>query len=271
MVSPKWSREILAMTLPDSLSDPTTFVRIAIAFYVLGLLLRDQLKLRLSLLAGGGFYLLYYLSAGDAPMWDAALGSLLMLCANLFGLCSLLLSRLSYSLTPEERAALSALGPVEPGQLRGLMRAGRIETLAAPATATRQGARPDRLWWVIDGAPRIEKDGAVFIGAPQAFVGEVSWMLGGPASATVTLPAGTRCVSWDRRALDRRLRRRPRLAEALHAMIGMDMARKVAASGGPGGAPVRVAEGGAGDGAEGSAWGLSPAAGRPGTGGVQAA
>ena len=220
------------MTLPETIADPDIYVRIAIALYVLGLLLRDQLKLRLALLAGGAFYILYYLSVGDAPMWDAALGSALMLCANLYGLCSLLLSRLSFSLTPEERAALGVLGPVEPGLLRGLMRQGRRQVLEEPLIATRQGARPDRLWWVIEGAPRIEKDGAVFTGAPQSFVGEASWMLGGPASATVTLPAGTHCISWDRKALARRLRRRPRQAEAMHAMIGMDMARKVAASGG---------------------------------------
>ncbi|MGG7566268.1 cyclic nucleotide-binding domain-containing protein [Rhodovulum sp. DZ06] len=213
-----------------AIDDPRLFVRLAIALYITGLLLRNQVHLRVSILAGSFCYIMYYMTGQATPQWDAAFGSMLIVTANLYGLGTLLLSRLALGMREDERAMLSVLGPVEPGLLRRLVRMGETMETREEITLTRQGERPERLWWIIEGRAGVEKDGKRFTIDPQVFVGEVSWMLGGPATATVTLPPGARCVSWDRSALRRRLGRRPRLEEAMHAMIGMDMARKVARS-----------------------------------------
>jgi len=49
----------------------TVFVQLALLFYVLGFLTRNELYLRVWLLTGTGFYILYYYFVTDVPLWDA--------------------------------------------------------------------------------------------------------------------------------------------------------------------------------------------------------
>ena len=87
----------------------------------------------------------------------------------------------------------------------------------------------DRLYYVLDGDITIDKTGRdPFTIGPRTFIGEVAFLLPRPASATVTVAAGARYVSWDRAALRRLQLRTPSLAFALSAVLNRDMAAKVA-------------------------------------------
>ena len=75
---------------------PANLVYVAAGAQVLGYLFRDQVKLRLLLLFGTLFYVLYYALAALEPLWDAIIASSVLGLANLVGLSSLLTSRLSF-------------------------------------------------------------------------------------------------------------------------------------------------------------------------------
>lgn len=212
----------------------SSLVHLAILCYVLGFLCRDQIALRATVLTGTCFYLAYYYLIETGPLWDALIGSMLIGVANLIGLISLIYSRMPLGMPEHQRSIFEALGALEPGVFRALMRIARHETSSGDDRLTREGETPDSLFFVMSGRPRIAKCAGWFDVDAGCFIGEVSWMLDAPASATVTLPAGARYIAWPRDKLDRLIRRSPRVRQALEAMIAHDMARKVAAArGGP--------------------------------------
>ncbi len=65
-------------------------------------------------------------------------------------------------------------------------------------------------------------------------VGEMSFVAGGPASATVTVVEPTRMLSWNKEDLRRLRMRRPSLRFALDAVIGADLSRKLRGGSEPG-------------------------------------
>ncbi len=217
------------MHLPAYHFSQASLVHIAVLFYAVGFLCRDQIALRCSVLTGSCFYLAYYRFVDGGPLWDAFAGSMLIASANLAGLLSLIHSRMAFTIPRADRPLHQALGALEPGIFRQLLRLGVRREAAAGTPLTREGETPDELFFVLSGRPVVRKAGASFEIDPLCFVGEVSWMLGTPASATVELPEGATYLAWPRVRLDRLMRRRPRAKQALEALIARDMARKVAA------------------------------------------
>ena len=208
---------------------PGNVVYLAAATQAAGLLLRAQLLLRLLLLAGSGFYLTYYALATATPLWEAIAAEALIAAANGFGLAMLLLSRSRWLIPADQVELYDMLGELEPGEFKTLMRYGQIRTLDEAEVLTVEGKVPDRLVYVIDGAVEIEKGGTRFEIPPRHFIGEISLVLDTLASATTRAPAGAQIVEWPRARLVRGMRRHHRLKLAVEALIGKDMARKVAA------------------------------------------
>ena len=89
---------------------------------------------------------------------------------------------------------------------------------------------PDRLFYVLSGEVIIDKDGDRFSAGPKVFVGEISMILGTAASASVSLGKGVEIMEWDRNALFKAMAAKDSFRVAVEAIIGKDMAQKVAAS-----------------------------------------
>lgn len=212
----------------------TTFVHLATAAQVIGLLVTRQLILRLMVLTGSALFVVYYYTHLGQPQWDAIVGSSLIGLANLVGLMVLLYSRIPIGMRGENRLLFEAIGGLEPGQFRKLMRVGRMVQSPEPVVLTKEGEVPDQLFFVLKGRPLIEKDDYAFRIADRCFVGEVAFKLGCLASATATLPEGGMYVTWERTRLEALLARKPTLQQAFDALIARDMANKVALS-----APIR--------------------------------
>lgn len=202
----------------------------AITFYVVGFLFRNQIALRLLVICGSSCYIVYFSVAADQPLWAAMFGSSLIILANLFTLSGLLLSRAAFSVPRDLRHVRDAMGEIEPGLFRRLMRAGRLETLEVETVLTREGQRPTELFFVLSGRLRLHKRGGAIDLSEPCFIGEIAWLLGAPASATVTASPGAEIARWSVPSLRRAVGRSPRLDVALQALIAQDMARKVAAA-----------------------------------------
>ncbi|MEM1299419.1 MAG: hypothetical protein AAGH68_09065 [Pseudomonadota bacterium] len=211
-----------------------TFVHLATGAQMLGLLVTRQLVLRVLVLIGSALFVVYYYTHLGQPQWDAIVGSSLIGLANLVGLLALLYSRIPIGMRGENRLLFEAIGGLEPGQFRKLMRVGRMVQSPHPVTLTHEGEIPGQLFFVLQGRPRIEKDDYAFRISDRCFVGEVAFKLGCPASATASLPEGGMYVTWERTRLEALLAGSPMLKQAFDALISRDMANKVALS-----APIR--------------------------------
>lgn len=206
----------------------TAWIFIAGFLSIVGCLIINQLMLRLSLLGASLSYVAYYFIIGDTPLWSAIYTSALMLVANIIGIIALLSRNAQWNIPRAHADIYPAFGSVAPGDFRQLIKLARRYTLDAPQTATAQAAPLTSLYYIISGAPEVNKHGTSFQLPAGVFVGEVAYLLGQPSAATTTLPPGTEVLEWPLPALRRACRKSPRLQVALDAAISQDLARKVA-------------------------------------------
>lgn len=224
--------QAIPQSIPQLMADPSVLVFAAAGLHIVAYLCRDQAWLRCLLLVGTGVYIAYYWLAGPTPLWSAIATTSVVASANFYGLLLLLVSRSRWTLRRFDRRIYEMLKPVEPGQLRQLLRAGEVQEVTSPMLLTREGEAPSYLYFVIEGELRIRKAGTQFTVPCGCFIGEVALILGLPASATVEALPGSELIAWPRARLDRMMRRSLRLEQNLEALLARDMARKVASSSG---------------------------------------
>jgi hypothetical protein len=212
----------------DDLLARENIVHIGACLYLAGFLCRDQLMLRALIIAGDIIYILYFYFAPAVPLWGGIFWSVVFTLANVVMIGRILSDRSTHGMSEDDRALHGLLDTLTPGEFRRLMRAGHWHRASAPVTLTLEGQPLHQLAYVIDGTITIEKDGHRFAVAPPTFIGEVAFLIDRPASATVTVGAGARYVTWDTSRLRRVLVRSPALRIGLGAAFNRDMAEKVA-------------------------------------------
>lgn len=214
--------------LLDQLIEPGHLVFLAAAIQAVALLFQGQVRIRFFLLIGSMVYLTYYMIAADEPLWEAMVATLAMSAANIYGLAALLMANTVRSIPGDQIALFSMFGGVEPWEFRSLMRHGQIRRLTENEALTTLGEVPENLYFIIDAGIEIEQGHGRFRIPPGHFIGEVSLVLGTPASATTHVKAGTQLVEWPRERLIRKMARQPKLMVTVVSLLSRDMGRKVA-------------------------------------------
>jgi hypothetical protein len=205
-------------------------VHVAGLLQVGGYLSRDQLVLRFLLFAGSCFYVTYYFVSAATPLWEAILWSGVLMSANVYVMVVLFLDRRHRALTPDEQRLMAVFAALTPGHFRRLMKVANWVTAGEPTILTWEGKQPDSLFFVLDGDIVISKAERRFTVKPGVFIGEIAWLLGTPATATVELPLGARYVEWDTAHLRTLLARAPDLRVAFEGMLNRDLAGKLGKS-----------------------------------------
>ena len=206
------------------------FVHLALICYVSGLLTRDELWLRVLLLFGTAFYIIYYYFIGDTPLWDAILASLAIGVANLYVLIAILRERSTYGMSAEMLKLYERFSTLNPGQFRKIIAHAEIIEHDRPAELCHEGAPQTNLYLVADGHVTVARNGQMFEVGAGNFVGEISFLIGTPATATVNTTKGARIATWDRKRLETLLARKPEIDHAFRALINTDVARKLSLS-----------------------------------------
>lgn len=202
----------------------------ALSFGVMGFLARDELLLRLLMLAASALYLVYYYNVASVPLWDAILANAILATVNIAVIAVVVLERTTFYMTKDTEVLFRQFPMLTPGQFRRLLKAAREVEVAEPLGLTRAGAPVDRLWYVHDGTLRICKGGRESRVEAAMFVGELAFLTGAPASASVLAEPGARVLEWDAAELRRLIRKSPKLNIALQAQFNADLVRKVTQS-----------------------------------------
>lgn len=205
-----------------------TLVYVALAFGLLGFVARDELRLRLLMLCASAMYLLYYGFVNETPLWDPILANGALAAVNVTMIGIVVMERSTLFMSAPDTALYRRFPLMTPGQFRRLKRLARESS--GPATLCKQTAPITSLHYIREGVAHGVKDGQSFSLPPHCFVGEVGFVTGRPASATVTIAEGTRVLSWTHADLSRAFERMPSLRIALMAQLNADMAHKVAGS-----------------------------------------
>jgi CRP-like cAMP-binding protein len=203
-------------------------VHLAALSQVCGYLMRDQLALRVLLLIGTTLYAAYYVLYPDRPLWDAIFWSVVMGASNLWVIRAIVHDRRTHDMTEQEERLFRAFHKLTPGEFRRLMQKATFRVALKETILTEEGSFPDRLFFVMEGTVLIKKGSRAFTYMPGTFIGELSMLTEQPASATVSLPAGGRYVTWDRAELNTLLSKSPSIRLALESLLNRDMAAKLA-------------------------------------------
>lgn len=214
----------------DDWSPTALLVHAAALTYVIGFLVRDQLKLRLLLQVGSAFYIAYYYLAPETPLWDAIAWTVVMFAANAYTINRILSDRRTSKFDEEDLVVFSALRTIGPGDFRRLMSKAHKESASVETTLTEEGAVPRNLWFLISGAAHVDKGGMQRTIPAPLFIGEVAYLLNQPASATVTLTKDSRYARWPSDDLRVLATKHDALGAALESALSRDLAVKVAAS-----------------------------------------
>lgn len=115
-----------------------------------------------------------------------------------------------------------------PFEFMKLMRIARWEKAAPGAALATAGATVPDLMLIYNGAAEVALPGG---GTRRlrdgAFIGELSFVRGGAASATVSAVEPTRYLAWSKPALRELLHRNPAMRSAMQTVISEDLTRKL--------------------------------------------
>lgn len=194
-------------------------------------LVTNMLWLRVLAIVGLVAESVYFYVAGSGSLWVAIGWSAVFLVINGVQLLRLLRERRATQLQPDERLLKDGVfAPLSLPAFRRLMRAGRWQVLPAGAPLTEQLKPVAQLSVLAQGQASVVVDGKLVAGVHAGgIVGEMSFLSGAPASATVTVTQAARVFSVDSATLQALLDRDDELQAQFHRALGAELAGKVLA------------------------------------------
>ncbi|MGC1504808.1 MAG: hypothetical protein WA782_11805 [Sulfitobacter sp.] len=214
----------------DYLLSPASFVHIATLCYVLGLLTRKELVLRVFILTGTVFYILYYYHVADHPLWEAIFASILIGSANLPVIWRIFRERSTWGMSDEMLSLFRSFPNLNPGQFRTMMKNAEIMHDCPETVLLEEGVVSGKLFLSITNGFVVMRGTQHAEIGPRNFLGEISFLLAGPATADVVARKGSSYVVWEARDLRQIMAHKPAMANAITVLLNKDIARKLAGS-----------------------------------------
>lgn len=209
-----------------SVAGHLSFGLTAFSFYV-----RDMLVLRClaiaSCLVGIGYN--YWLPAG--PLWLVIFWLTVFIGINGTRIAGIVMARRAVSFSPEEAELFDTIfREFTPVEFMKLLRIGEWRDVKEGHRFSVQGQNQRGLKLLYNGEVVVERDGAEIARARDgAMLGEMAFIQGGPATATVTASRPCRYLFWDGPELRALLNRNPTMDVAMKHVFSMDLTRKLAA------------------------------------------
>lgn len=194
------------------------------------LFLTNIFWLRVFLILSFLFQIVYF-SLSDTPLYTGIAYNVVFILINLYRLVSLQKARRLVDAAtggPLLRAELTGL---DDEHIATLIEFGEAFELPKGAPLTVEGEAVDAVYLIQAGRAVVEAGGAK-VGSlgPGEFVGEVSFLTGIAATATVRAETDLSVIALDSARLKAAGEADPVLSAAIHAVIGRELARKLAAS-----------------------------------------
>jgi CRP-like cAMP-binding protein len=191
--------------------------------------LTSMFWLRVLACVGLFFEIAYYTTVGSR-MWVGIAWDVVFICINLFQLSLIFKDRFSLRLDLSEGAILRrAFGGLDDAQLARLLRAGAWRTFDAGSEMTRAGAPVASLCLIQQGHAEVLVDGrTIACLRPGDFVGEIAFLTGVNATATVKATEPLRALVLERGKLAKLCSADGEIATAVYQILGSGLAQKFA-------------------------------------------
>lgn len=192
-------------------------------------LLKDILWLRLltilSCIAGIAFN--YYVPA--TPLWTVIYWNLLFAAINIVQIAIIIRERSGISFTDEEKELYQTLFKhFAPFEFMKLMRIAKWSVANSGDILAYEQQPIDLVMLIYNGRALVTSKGVEVARLKDGnFIGEVSFITGGVASATVSVLEPTRYVSWSKKDIKSLLQRNPSMATAMQGVFSTDLSKKL--------------------------------------------
>jgi hypothetical protein len=193
-------------------------------------LLKDILWLRfLSILAClAGITFNYHVPA--TPLWSVIYWNILFIVINVVQIVVIIKERSGIEFTDEEKELHDTLFKnFAPFEFMKLMRIGKWSEAKQGQTLAVEQQPLDSVMLIYNGRLSVEAKGKQVAQLKDGnFIGEVSYITGGAATATVRALEPTRYLSWLKTDITKLLNRNPSMRLAMQAMLSTDLSKKLA-------------------------------------------
>lgn len=186
--------------------------------------------LRVMAVVGLMLEILYFRLAGGGGLHVGIAWDVVFILINAYQIYRLVAERRSLaSLAEVQMLRQGALAGLDAVQLAALLKAGSWTDFEIGTTLTVEGQPVTQLFLICDGQASVTA-GRKHIATLHngAFVGEMAFLSGNPASATVTVERRTHAFVFDVRKLSVLARSNEAVAFEFHRVLGRDLARKLA-------------------------------------------
>ncbi len=201
-----------------------SFLLTGVSFYV-----RDMLLLRALAIISGLVGIMYNYLIPVGPLWLSIFWLSVFISINAVRIVGIVLDRRSINFNEEEAELLGTVFKnFSPVEFMKLMRIGEWRDAEIGEPLAKQGDLIGGLKLLYNGEVIVERDGAEVTRARDgAMIGEISFIQGGPATATVVAATPCRYVSWSGEELRKLLHRNPSMDMAMKHVFSLDMMRKL--------------------------------------------
>ncbi|WP_341861032.1 cyclic nucleotide-binding domain-containing protein [Gymnodinialimonas sp. 57CJ19] len=202
---------------------------VGLVFKLAGFAVRDEMWLRVLVVCGFICDAAYYFFRAD-PILPSVFSNIALLSINVVLIVAIVSERTTWRMSADDRQTFSHFSTLTPGQFRRLRKMVKAELADAGTVLTQEGAPVDDLMLVFAPTITITKGGESFPIRGPAFVGEIAFLTGNVSSADVTLPDGGTVLRVDSTVLRKHMAHSPAFKNAMTALFGAELARKVAES-----------------------------------------
>ena len=193
-------------------------------------LLRDILWLRfltiLSCFAGIAFLTIV---PPKGPLWQPIWWNVVFAIINIVQIAIIIKERTGTHFTEEEKELHETLfKKFAPFEFMKLMRIAEWRQVAPGEMVTTEGQKLDEVMMIYNGLLAVEVKGEKKAQLQDGhFIGELSFISGGTATATVRAIEPTRYIAWPKKEIDRLLTRNPSMHIAMQGMLTVDLSKKL--------------------------------------------
>ena len=190
---------------------------------------RDEIWLRSLLILSFATGLIYNALPPVGPLWLVLFWLGVYVVINVYRISTKLAETRKVRLSEEEAELRDTVFPeFTPVEFAKLMRIGTWKSVPVGTTLTTQGQPVTEVIVVQSGHLTVEIDGRnVHTLKDGEIVGEMSFIGGHPATATVRTISPTRYVAWLQPALRALLARNPAMSSAMRSVFSLELTRKL--------------------------------------------
>jgi hypothetical protein len=214
----------MTATLID-MAGHASFGLTAISFYV-----RDMIVLRGLAIIAGLVGIIYNYGVAAGPLWLVIFWLSVFIAINAVRIAGLFLERRAVKFSEEETELFETVFQnFSPVEFMKLMRIGQWRSAEKGEYLAEQGHDIGDLKLLYNGEVVVDRDGAEIGRAKDgAMIGEISFIQGGGATATVTVERPSRYIAWPETDLRKLLHRNPAMDVAMKHVFSIDLMRKLA-------------------------------------------